>query len=230
MKITWLAHAAFLIEAGGLRIVTDPYSPAVLQYPPVTEPADLVIRSSANDDGHCFIETIPGDPRIITTTELADDRTTVEGITFDAIPVQESLIHKESPIDNAMVCFTIDGIRVGHMGDVGNPLTDVQLAGLRGVDVLFALTGGPPTIDLDDLDKVIAAVRPRVVIPMHFQLLSDPITMHSIDAFTDRFDSRDVHWHHGPAVELSSDTLPEPTQVLVLDSAILGPPPKCGVS
>ncbi len=226
MKITWLAHASFLIEAAGIRLITDPYRPGQMSYPPVTESADIVVRSSADDDGHCFAEMIPGDPTVVTTTELPGDQLTIEGITFDAIPVQESLIHKDSPIDNAMVCFTLEGIRVGHMGDVGNPLTDGQLAALAGVDVLLALTGGPPTLELDDLDAVIRFVRPRIVIPMHFQLLAEPVTMLPVTAFTERFPREHVEWMGEASVMLDADRLPPPTRVVVLDSLVLGPPPK----
>src|SRR4051812_31974422 len=43
MRITWYGHAAFLIEAGGLRMILDPYrSPDSGGYEPIDEPADLV--------------------------------------------------------------------------------------------------------------------------------------------------------------------------------------------
>ena len=69
-----------------------------------------------------------------------------------------------------MYRFELGGIRVSHMGDVGNPLTDRQMAALAGTDVLLALAVGPPTIELDDLWDVIQSVKPRVVIPMHYRI------------------------------------------------------------
>jgi L-ascorbate metabolism protein UlaG (beta-lactamase superfamily) len=39
MKLPWLAHACFLLEGNGLRIVTDPYTPEILGYPAVSESA-----------------------------------------------------------------------------------------------------------------------------------------------------------------------------------------------
>jgi len=227
MKIKALAHASFLIiRDDGFRIVTDPYEPGEMHYPAVEESADLVIRSSADDFGHCFAEMIGGNPEVITATDLVDDSLTVAGMTIDAIGVQESLIYKESPIDNAMYCFTIDGLRIGHMGDVGNPLTESQLSGLESVDVLFALTGGPPTLDLKDLDVVIDHVKPSIVIPMHYQLLPDRITMFPVTDFTDRYDSQYVHFHDTAEMEISQKTLPETLSIHVLKSSVLEQPTK----
>ena len=71
----------------------------------------------------------------------------------------------DDPKANALYRFELDGIAVCHMGDVGNPLTEAQLAPLRGrVDVLLALAGGGLTIALPDLDEAIAEIGPRVVI------------------------------------------------------------------
>lgn len=51
MKIKWLAHAAFLIEDDDLRIITDPYEPNdTINLHPITKPADIVIRSSDDDE------------------------------------------------------------------------------------------------------------------------------------------------------------------------------------
>ncbi|MBM3775952.1 MAG: MBL fold metallo-hydrolase, partial [Acidobacteria bacterium] len=152
MRIKWYGHASFLIETGGVRIITDPYDPeVVVGYAPIREPADIVIRSSDDDRGHCNAKMIPGNPTVITATEIIDGGITVRGIHFRAVPVLESVIFKESPLDNAMYCFEAEGIRITHMGDVGNPLDAEQLEALEGTDLLLALTGGPPTIDLDDL-------------------------------------------------------------------------------
>ena len=50
-----------------------------------------------------------------------------------------------------MYRFTVDGLTVGHMGDMGNALSEHQLEFFRGVDVLLALAGGYPVIGLDSL-------------------------------------------------------------------------------
>jgi hypothetical protein len=106
-----LAHASFLIEGEGLRIITDPYEPnEIINLPPVTEPADIVVRSSDDDEAHCFIDTIPAGFKLVTATDIVDAGTTVKGISFDAIWSEESHIHKEIVRYNAMYHFTLEGI------------------------------------------------------------------------------------------------------------------------
>lgn len=151
MRIKWLAHASFLIQGGGgVRIITDPYTPEEMNFGYIKEPADIVIRSSSDDEGHCFAEMIQGHPEVATATEFADQQIIVKGIPISAISTQESLIYKQDPRDNAMYRFELDDIRVGHFGDVGNRLTEDHLSKMSGIDVALVPTGGPPTIDLED--------------------------------------------------------------------------------
>ena len=221
MKITWLAHASFLIEGDGRRIITDPYHPEEMGFPWITEPADIVIRSSSDDLGHCFAEMIAGEPEVVTATEIIETGAIVKGLRVTAIPVLESIIHKDSPLDNGMYRFTVGGIEFGHMGDVGNPLTEDQLAGLRGVDILLALAGGAPTIDIPDLVQAIKVINPRVVIPMHYRLPGTTLKMLPVTELTNHFSDEAVTWVGSSEIEFTPDSLPTETQVYVLESSLV---------
>lgn len=217
MKIRWLAHASFLIEGDGLRIITDPYEPnEVINLPPVTETADIVVRSSDDDEAHCFIDTIPTGFELVTATDIVETGATVKNIKFDAIWSEESHIHKEVVRDNAMYRFTLDGIRITHMGDVGNPLTAVQMEALAGTDILLALVGGPPTIELPDLHEVIAYVKPKVVIPMHYKIPGPRFHMLPVTEFTAHYPDAMIDWLDSSAVEFSKESLPDETRIVVL--------------
>src|SRR3712207_7210559 len=54
-----------LFRSRPIAIVTDPYTPEVAGYDPITEPADIVIMSSATDSFHSCGERVPGNPVII---------------------------------------------------------------------------------------------------------------------------------------------------------------------
>ncbi len=216
MKITWCAHAAFLIEGDGLRIITDPYTPETSGFAPITTPVDIVIRSSDDDDSHCNAAMIAGNPQVVTATDLDGGAATVAGLTIQAIPAQESLIHKAQPGDCAMYSFTLEGMRIAHMGDVGNRLSEAQLTALAGTDVLLALTGGPPTIELDDLFEAIDVLRPRIVVPMHYALPGRMTTMLPVTAFVERFPAEAVVWSDGPSLNLTRAELPAALRVVVL--------------
>jgi hypothetical protein len=69
MKIRWGARVAFLVESNGARIIAEPYTPEVIGFPSIVEPADIVIRNSGNDRSHCTAEMIPGNPLVIAATE-----------------------------------------------------------------------------------------------------------------------------------------------------------------
>ena len=223
MKLKWYGQASFLITGDdGLKIVTDPYTPETAGYAPVTDEADIVIRSSDNDSFHCRADLIPGHPAVVTAPDVAHSggQHTEKGITFRAIESMEALNHRyHDPDENAMYRFTVDGIDIGHMGDVGNPLSEAQIDFFRGVDVLLALAGGHPTIELDDLKTVIDAVKPRLVVPMHFRTLSLKLR-HTLwlESFLSYYDEdKDVDFAFHYETTLTPQMLPEPTRVLVLD-------------
>ena len=226
MRLLWYGHACFRIEgaAGGQRlaVVTDPYTPETAGYPAVRERPDIVVTSSVTDDYHDRHDLIPGPHVHVNALDVFDvdgGHRTVEGLRIEAVEAAEAELHPSGhPDRNAMYAFTLDGLRVAHMGDVGNPLSAAQVDFLRGTDVLLALAGGFPTIALDDLDAVIAEVRPRLVVPMHFRTLTyRPRNTLWIESFLSRFDEGRVEFACAPSAEVMRSDLGERTRVLVLD-------------
>ncbi len=203
MKIKWFAHASFLIQGEGIRIITDPYTTELAGFTPILEPADLVIRSSGDDKAHSNAEMIRGEPTVVTATEIGEQGKVVKGIGITTVATQESLLHKAEPGDNAIYCFSLEGIRVAHFGDVGNRLTEDQLARIDGVNVLLIPTGGPPTIDLDDLCDAIKVLRPTITIPMHYHLPGCQFSMLPVTDFTDRFPPDRVVWMDQSEIKLT---------------------------
>ena len=104
------------------------------------------------------------------------------------------------------------------MGDVGNPLSPTQIDFFRGVDVLLTLTGGPPTIELDDLDIVLRDVQPKIVIPMHYRIPNLNLKILGIEAFTSRYPVEAVEIRQVATIEVSRDTLPASLRVVGLQA------------
>jgi L-ascorbate metabolism protein UlaG (beta-lactamase superfamily) len=221
MKIKWYGHACFRIEGDGIAIVTDPYTPEVAGLDPMDEPADVVVMSSATDRFHSDASMVPGNPEILNALQIsARGPVEVNGVVFEALPTMESRKYKESPDENAIYRFELEDISILHLGDLGNPLTEEQLALLRGrVHILLALTGGPPTVELDDLEQAIEEIRPRVVIPMHYQIPKLRLDILPLEAFTSRYPEDAVTRVGATDVEMSFDTLPRTLRIYVLESA-----------
>ena len=221
MKIKWYGHACFRIEGDDIVIVTDPYTPEVAGLDPMDEFADVVVMSSATDRFHSDASMVPGYPKILNALEISGrGPVEVNNVVFEALPTMESLRHKESPDENAIYRFELEGISILHLGDLGNPLTDEQLALLRGrVHILLALTGGPPTIELEDLERAIEEIRPRVVIPMHYQIPKLKLDILPLEAFTSRYPEEAVTRVWVTEVKFSLDTLPRTLRVYVLEPA-----------
>jgi L-ascorbate metabolism protein UlaG (beta-lactamase superfamily) len=224
MKLKWYGHASFRITLGdGTSIITDPYTPETAGYKAISEPSDIVIISSDNDSFHCRADLIPGNPVIINALELAQsgESRTEKGIAFHAVQAMEALNHRDhNPDQNGMYKFMVDGVLVGHMGDMGNALTQEQLEFFQNIDVFLALAGGHPTIELADLKIAIDAIKPKLVVPMHFRTLTyKPRNTFWIETFLKYFDDKDIDFAIASEVELSKAKLPEKTRVLILDYA-----------
>ena len=77
--------------------------------------------------------------------------------------------YNRDPDANALFHFELDGIRFLHMRDTDIPLLEDHLKELDGnVDVLLAHADAHAKIALDELYKVITRLKPKPVIPMHY--------------------------------------------------------------
>ncbi len=223
MKVTFYAHASFRLETPEVSIVTDPYTPGVSGFRPIDEPADLVIMSSATDRFHSDPSHVRGEPVVVNALlDVPAEGMTVRGVPIRAFPTSESLTFDfgRDPDANAMYLFTVGGVRVLHMGDVGNAIAPDILSELAGqVDVLLALTGAHATIALDNLDDAIAAIDPRILIPMHYWHPRGVLKIEPVERFLERHPDDMVGLSGGPSLTIEPADLPASRQIIVLEQA-----------
>jgi len=225
MKVKWYGHAAFIVTSDdGTSVITDPYTPETAGYQPIPDHPDIVVTSSINDSYHDRSDLIGGDPIRENMLEVARDtgEKVLKGIPFQAIESSEMYNHPEHEPDKcAMYRWEMDGISIGHMGDVGNPFTPEEVEFFSGIDVFLALAGDVPTIRLPDLKDAIDRIQPKIVIPMHFRTLRyKPRNTLWIESFLSHFDDSQIDFQCDWEANLSKDELPEPTRVLVLTHAL----------
>ena len=199
MKITWLGHSCFCLESGGYRIVVDPYR--MDSYPPLQTCANAVYCSHGHYD-HNYTEAV-------TMLEEKPSPFTVEEIqTFH--DDQGGALRG----GNTMRAFCAEGLRVVHCGDLGHWPDEEQRAFLMGSDVLMLPVGGYYTIDEAEAEKIVDAVCPRTVLPMHYRFGEHGMDVLSeVTAFTELFPAEHVTRLDGNSVTVDKET---PNGVILL--------------
>jgi L-ascorbate metabolism protein UlaG (beta-lactamase superfamily) len=81
-------------------------------------------------------------------------------------------------------------LRLCHLGDFGqSDLRDEQRRAIGPVDVLFVPVGGGPTVGGAPAAAIVRALRPRLVVPMHFRTAAVNF-LEPPDAFLDALGAR----------------------------------------
>ena len=184
-KLTWLGQACFVLEtAAGTRIVMDPIPKGLGYELPSNLRADLITISHEHAD-HNNVALVAGKPRVI--RGLTSDRkgwTRVDEKVKD-VSVRAVAVYHDDKLGavrglNTVFIFEVGGLRIAHLGDLGNTLTDDQLAAIGLVDVLLIPVGGKFTIDGRQATRVVEQLRPRVmVVPMHYK--TDAVTIKELE-------------------------------------------------
>jgi L-ascorbate metabolism protein UlaG (beta-lactamase superfamily) len=174
MRVRWYGQSAFLLT-GEKTVFIDPFgdmSAAAARglewsYPPIAGVSpDLLLVTHEHGD-HNGIEAIDGSPALLRSTagRLASPIGEVVGVASEHDDVAGSA---RGP--NSIYCFSLDGLRFCHLGDLGQPaLRPEQRAAIGEVDVLFIPVGGGPTLGGESAAAVVRDIAPRLVIPMHYR-------------------------------------------------------------
>lgn len=219
MKITWYGHAAFRIEADGVRIILDPYrSPDAGGYEPIGDRADVVAVSHENDRYHSHLGQIVGPFEVVRGPEIPEGGVEVRGIRFQAVPCYET--PEKRPGDEVTILhFRAEGLHVVHLGDLGHPLSDAELAPLRGAEIVLAAAGGPPTIDYPDIPPLLEAIGPRIVIPMHYKTPKINLDIQPVERFLETLSDWPVDRPGTSTIEVGPETLPDERRIIQLEYA-----------
>ena len=192
MKIIWLGHACFALESDGYRAVIDPYH-EVEGCADVDTWANAVYKSHGHHDHDYFdgVKLLPAEesPFLVETVETKHDG-------------ENGALRG----DNTVHIFSLHGLRVAHLGDLGHLLTQDQLASIGQVDAVMIPIGGTYTLDPQEAKSVADAIDARVVIPMHYREGSkDYAVLRTAEEFTALFDAKDVHHLSCSELELTKD-------------------------
>jgi len=156
MRLIWNGHSCFTLETSQGSVVFDPYlNGSVPGLAPLHLTADLVLCSHAHRDH--------GARSAVTLTGRSPSFQVEEVATFHG--------DKEGALrgPNTIRIITAEGMRVAHLGDLGCQPEEWQLARLRDLDLLLIPVGGYYTIDAAQASALVRALKPRVVVPMHYR-------------------------------------------------------------
>lgn len=193
MHVTWFGQSTFRLRHEATTVVIDPFADMSgaaargieFDYPPLTGlTADLLLITHEHAD-HNGVEAVGGDPVLVRSSAGRFESPVGEVV---GVASEHDDVAGTARGANVMVLFSFGGLRVAHLGDLGQPaLRPEQLAALGTVDLLFVPVGGGPTIGADQAAEVVAQLGARWVVPMHYRTYRTNF-LETADGFLGRFE------------------------------------------
>lgn len=218
MKIKWYGHASFLMTSEqGVKIITDPYEPGgfdgAITYGKITDTPDIVLISHDHGD-HNYIGGIPEGHQVINKSGTHH----YHNIEFSGISTYHDTSQGKERGNNIIFIFSLDGIRVCHLGDLGHFLSKQELTKIGPVDLLLTPVGGTYTIDPTVATQVVSDLNPKITIPMHYKTQKCAFPLNEVDDFM--VGKERVKRLKESEVEIKKDNLPPAMEIIVLSHAL----------
>ena len=214
MQITFIAHATFLFElSDGRRIILDPYQGDTFRgrfrYPPFVTKVDFAVITHEHID-HNYVGDLEGTP-VIVRNDWRDG-----GLCITShFAWHDKFGGTKFGGGVLMKVIEADGLRIAHLGDCGEILTDAQIESLGRIDVLFIPTGGFYTIDGDEAADLARRIGARTTIPCHYGSPLCSLPIEGPERFLAHFDDV-THW---PTPTADAASLPEGIVVMPMHFA-----------
>jgi L-ascorbate metabolism protein UlaG (beta-lactamase superfamily) len=204
MQLEWYGQSAFRLSDGETTVFIDPFDDLSAlrdrglrwDYPAIEGvSADVLLVTHEHLD-HNGVVVVGGDPLVLRSTAGTHDSPIGEVV---GIASEHDDVAGTERGPNTLFVFSFGGMRVAHLGDLGQAaLRDAQLAALGEVDLLLAPVGGGPTIGAEQAMAIVDAVGAKFVVPMHYR--TERIDwLEPVDGFAERFAR--VHRADAPLVD-----------------------------
>ena len=170
----WFGQGCFLIETSqNTQIITDPMKMGSYKIPEDIEP-DIVTVSHEHSD-HNKVDVVSGQPEVLRGlisggSDFASIDQKIKDVRIYTVPSYHDKTKGSQRGKNAIFVFEFDGIKVAHLGDLGDSLSPSSVQKIGAVDVVMIPVGGTYTIFGKEADQVIDQLNPKLIVfPMHFK-------------------------------------------------------------
>jgi hypothetical protein len=208
--IQYFGHNFFLITTSkGTRIVTDPLGPGWYPNPNVVGDVVTVGKEMFN---HNAVQIVLGNPVILRgLTNYGADwnkvSTSIKDTLIYNVPIHQNAEVVEGIKGSAFV-FDLGTLCIAHLGDLSQKLNEQQIKAFGKVDVALTPIGGGRTMGPELAKEVLAQLKPKIAIPMHYR--DSP---YLIQQFSAGMKTRTLNTD---TLTVSKDALPIPTEIDVL--------------
>jgi len=216
MKIKYLGHSCFLLtESTGTSILCDPYKGVGYEMPSVS--ADAVTISHHHYD-HDNVKAVGGNPVILDM----EKGYTLPGVEINAVSSFHDGAKGALRGENIIFKFSMDGLDVCHLGDLGEECSTELIEAILPVNVLLIPVGGNYTIDAASAKEYVDRIMPDVVIPMHYRSKGCSLDIDKVDEFVSLFEDENVEVvEAGDEVELNRSSLDgERTKIIIMERSM----------
>ena len=212
VRISYIDHASFLIQAGGLAAVTD--------FTGALGGADLVPDVVTMNNAHSTHFTYVPDPEIPHVLEgwAHGGEPADHDLDLGMMRVRNVATDVRGGFEgvrangNSVFIFEAAGLCIGHLGHLHHMPDDAQFAAIGRLDVVMAAVDGGITLDTATMIEVLQRLKARVVVPMHW------FGRATLDRFLSGMRGEfDVVEPGLGEITLSLDRLPARPQVMVLE-------------
>ena len=220
MRVEWYGQSAFHLSGEQGSVAIDPFGDLSglaargmqEEYPPIEDvSADVLLVTHEHAD-HTGVEAIGGEPVILRSTAGTLESPLGEVVAI-ASEHDEQAGTARGP--NTIFVFSLDGLRVCHMGDFGQAdLREEQAASMCDLDLLIIPVGCGPTIGAEQAAAIVERLSPRWVVPMHYRTPRIGFL-----ETADDFIERSAHVERLSSASFATDELPEHDGPLVLVAA-----------
>jgi L-ascorbate metabolism protein UlaG (beta-lactamase superfamily) len=191
MQVEWYGQSSFRLTDGSTTVFVDPFAdmtPIIdrgmrWDYPAIAGVKAEVLLVTHEHLDHNGVGAIGGDPVTLRSTAGRLDSPIGEVL---AVASEHDAAAGTERGANTLFAFTLGGLRIAHLGDLGQrELRSEQATALGAVDILFVPVGGGPTIGAEQAAEIAARLGARIVVPMHYRTERIDF-LEPVDSFAER--------------------------------------------
>jgi L-ascorbate metabolism protein UlaG (beta-lactamase superfamily) len=212
VRLTYVGHSTFLLESPRLvRIATD--------YNDYVKPAilpDAVTMNHAHST-HYTDHPEPGIKHVLRGWAAEFGAPARYDVTIGDVRVRNVPTNIRSwgggteRHGNSIFIFEMAQMCIAHLGHLHHTLTQAQLNEIGRIDIVMVPVDGTYTLDLEGMVEVLQALKPQLMIPMHY------FSPYTLNRFLERVREHfEVETQDIPSIVVSKTTLPAKPKVLVL--------------